>query len=197
MGKLQFSVVKKWAISAGEDGGFADFEEWQQSYPKYCEELLEIHRLYRSYKTTHEDHTEIDSTQGVIPKKIIQKLESISSFYTDFVDFYETASEMEGVKDLISVYPGLEIKDVKAESISLERIELNTEFDLENPDERIFPKIKWAQGNFVFNVNFTPEEFEARKAMYFRGLWTDAYLILGGNIYRYEEKYAVDFQYHD
>ena len=194
MGKLQFYVSQKWA----QYHDVETFEEWREANPEACEKLLKIHRIYRTYKAENPENEWIESAQGEIPQQIIQQLETMSYFTTNFVDDYSYACELEEVEDLLEAYPGLEVKNVIADSLSLGMVVFNTEFDLENPDERIFPAIKWAQGNFSFKVELTVEQFETRKdSSSFQGLWADVNLVIGGHWYHYREMSSGGYQYKD
>ena len=193
VGRLHFVFTQKWATTAS----LKSFEEWRKEPPETYEQLLDIHRIYRAYKADNPDNVWIESEQGVISERLVQKLEAMSYVTTNFVNDWGYAEELEEVEELTDAYPELEMKDIHARIHSLENIIFNTEFDLENPDERIFPKIKWVQANFVFSVNLTPEQFEARKEKNFRGLWDNTHLVLGNMWYEEGARSARRFEYHD
>ena len=193
MGTLHFYVGQKWSTSMGLE----TFEEWREANPDAYKELLAINRIYRDYKAENPENEWIDSTQGELPKLIVQKLEAISYVRSNFVNNEDYAAEMEEVEKLADAYPGLQMEDIRAHTHSLENIIFNTEFDLASPDERIFPEIKWVQGNFTFSVNLTPEQFEARKEKDFLGLWCDTQLVVGEMWYEQREMFAGDFGYQD
>jgi len=194
MGRLQFVVTQKWAT---DPHPIYSFEEWRKEHPETYEQLLDIHRIYRAYKADNPDNVWIESEDGVIPEQIVQKLEAMSYVTTGFANDWVSAEELEEVEPGTVAYPGLEMKDIHARLHSLESIIFNTEFDLENPDERIFPKIKWVEAVFVFSVNLTPEQFEARKETNFRGLWDNTHLVLGNMWYEQGGMSARRFEYHD
>jgi hypothetical protein len=191
MGTLHFYIEQKWARYQ-----ISTFGAWREENPATYMQLLEIHRIYRAYKAENPDNVWITSEQGEIPRQIVQKLEAMSYVTTNFVDDLGYAAEVEEVEELTDAYPGLEMKDIHAHTLSLENIIFNTEFNLDNPDERIFPKIKWMQGAFTFSVNLTPEQFEARKEKSFPGLWYNSHLVLGGMWYEQGEMCARGFEYN-
>ena len=130
---------------------------------------------------------------GAIPAKIIRLLENVSTMMTLFRDNQSCAEEVEELSDgsFYDSYPGLEAKNYVSESITLEGIEFDLNIDLDQIEEeeqwKLWPKIKHVQANFTFPISLSPEQFETKKKHDFRGLWTDAWLIIGGMGYDWSE----------
>ena len=200
MGSLQMTVSKKWA----KPWVCQEFEEWKTEYPEEFVALIEINRMYREYRKANPDaETLVSSLQGEEAIAIVRALREISHFQTNFVQSPDYAEEVEEIESdgsyggaFYASYPGLEKKDYIVPA-SLEAIEFDDEFDLEQPDHRLLPKIKFAEGNFSFPVTLGTKERARKEEKSFQGLWVDANLVVGGCWYTYDSMTAFGFVYTD
>ena len=94
---------------------------------------------------------------------------------------YEEERQSPCVTSVYKSYPGLEERDYITPT-SLEMLEFDTEFDLENPDHRVMPIVKYAEGVFSFSISLTLEALKEKEDKSFIGLWTDANLVVGVGI---------------
>lgn len=191
MGNLRLEINQKWALP----WVCQDYNDWKTEHPTEVAALLDIHRMYRKYRQDHpaEPHDVlIASNQGEVPKQIIERLQSLAHGQTNFVNNEGYAAEMEEIdqKDFYNSYPGLEKKDYIV-PISLEAVEFDTNFDLENPDHRLLPKVKFAAAVFSFDITLSPEALKYKEEKRFLGLWVDYNTVIAGCWYDYREMGAT------